>query len=181
MLATLKAGLTNSVLFSLNSLKTLYNGMPKLDEDETINLHDIGHGKGEYGHTAVQLRDMVRFHHMGLMNMIAEELKQTPEGDGTMFDNTVIMYQPENGETHHSDGHQQPIIMIAGKNTKMNFLGHYVRLSGYGEQGHKTLGNWYTTLLNNHGNPIPHYGMEDLALKRLGISDQKGPIEEFLV
>jgi len=117
---------------------------------------------------------------MGLMNTIAQRLKKTPEGDGTMFDNTVIMYQPENGETHHSDGHQQPIVMIAGKNTKMNFLGHYIRLPGYGEEGHKTLGNWYTTLLNNHGNPIEHYGQMELGLNQYGI-DQKGPINQFLV
>ena len=118
---------------------------------------------------------------MDLLNTIADSLKQTPEGDGTMFDNTVIMYQAENGETHHSLGTEQPIVMLAGKNTKMNFLGNYVRLPSYGQQGHKTLGNWYTTLLNNHGNPIPHYGQEDLNLKRLGVADQKGPIKQFLV
>lgn len=70
--------------------------------------------------------------------------------------------------------------MLAGKNTKMNFIGHYIRLPGYGQEGHKTLGNWYTTLLNNHGNPIQHYGQFDLELNALGI-DQHGPIQDFLV
>jgi hypothetical protein len=97
-----------------------------------------------------------------------------------MFDNMVIMYQAENGEAHHSKGTEQPIIMLAGKNTKMNFLGNYVRLPGYGQEGHKTLGNWYTTHLNNHGNPIKHYGQFDLELNKFGL-DQEGPIKEFLV
>ncbi len=180
LLSALTAGLTNSVLFSLDTLKTPYNGMPQLEREETISLHDIGHGGSYYGHTAPQLREMIRTHHMGLMNTIAQRLKKTPEGDGTMFDNTVIMYQSENGETHHSDGHQQPVIMLAGKNTKMNFMGNYIRLPGYGEQGHKTLGNWYTTLLNNHGNSIEHYGQMELGLNKYGI-DQQGPIKQFLV
>ena len=180
LLSALMAGLTNTVLFSLDTLKTRYNGMPNLERNDTISLHDIGHGGSYFDHTAPQLREMVRTHHMSLMNTIAARLKKTPEGDGTMFDNTVIMYQPENGETHHSDGHQQPIIIIAGKNTKMNFMGNYIRLPGYGQQGHKTLGNWYTTLLNNHGNPIKHYGQMELGLNKYGI-DQKGPIHQFLV
>lgn len=179
--SALKAGLTNTVLFSLDTLKTPYTGLPQLDAGDLVQLHDIGHGKGFADHSSQTVREWVRIHHMNLMNKIVDHLKQTPEGEGTMFDNSVVMYQAENGETHHSDGSEQPIIMIAGKNTKMNFIGSYTRLPGYGQQGHKTLGNWYTTLLNNHGNPIEHFGQEDLNLKRHGIVNQKGPIKEFLV
>jgi hypothetical protein len=182
LLSALKAGLTNSVLFSLDNLFTNYTGLPQLAEADVLGLHgSVGHAGGYQGHSASQLREYIRIHHMGLMHRIADDLKKTPEGDGTMFDNTVIMYQSENGETHHSDGHQQPIVVLAGKNTKMNFLGHYIRLPGYGKPGHKTLGNWYTTILNNHGNDIPHFGAEDMNLKPRGILDQKGPIKDFLV
>ncbi|MDF1810837.1 MAG: hypothetical protein P1V20_01430 [Verrucomicrobiales bacterium] len=75
-----------------------------------------------------------------------------------MLYNTVITYQAENGEAHHHcNGIEQPIVMLAAKNAKMNFIGNYVKLPGYGQPGHKTLGNWYTTHLNNHGNSIEHY------------------------
>ena len=33
-------------------------------------------------------------------------------------------------------------------------------------EGHKTIGNWYTTLLNAQGNPIKHYGDLDLEMSR---------------
>ncbi len=59
-------------------------------------------------------------------------------------------------------------------------FGNYVRLPGYGQPGHKTLGNWYTTHLNNHGNPIEHYGQFDQELNQYGI-DQAGPVKEFMV
>lgn len=179
ILAALQAGLTNSALFSLDTLGTPYNGLPELG-DGRINLHSLGHKKGLNGEPELVVRSWIRQHHMRLIDTIADGLKSTAEGSGTMFDNTVIVYQAENGEAHHSNGSEQPILMLAGKNTKMNFLGNYMRLPGYGQAGHKTLGNWYTTHLNNHGNPIEHYGQFDLELNQHGI-DQKGPIKEFLV
>jgi hypothetical protein len=37
---------------------------------------------------------------------IVERLKAVPEGEGSMFDNTVTMYFPERGEGHHSCEYQ---------------------------------------------------------------------------
>ena len=47
---------------------------------------------------------------------IVERLKATPEGKGTMFDNTMVMYFPESGETHHSLGTEAPFVVLAGDN-----------------------------------------------------------------
>ena len=180
LVSAMRAGLTNSALFTLDTLGTPYTGIPELDEGSILNLHNLGHKKGYAGKSADQVRAYIRMHHMRLLASMVEAFKVTPEGNGTMFDNTVITYQAENGETHHSNGIEQPIVMLAGKNAKMNFIGNYVRLPGYGQPGHKTLGNWYTTHLNNHGNPIEHYGQFDQELNQYGI-DQSGPIQEFLV
>ncbi len=180
VLGALKAGLTNSVLFTLDTLNDPYTGLPEQDK-APIHLHDIGHGKPYLGTDANKVREWIRMHHMRMINRLVEELKKTPEDNGSMFDNTVIMYQPDGGGSHHSKGIEHPVVVLAGKNTKMNFLGQYIRLPYYGKQGHKTLGNWYTTLLNNHGNSSPHFGQEDLKLRGMGISNQKGPIKEFLV
>jgi hypothetical protein len=48
-----------------------------------------------------------------------------------------------------------------------------------GVEGHKTLGNWYTTLLNAHGNPIEHYGDLDLEMARKKLP-QTGAIDRFM-
>tara|TARA_B100000959_G_scaffold212964_1_gene223999 strand:+ start:37 stop:333 length:297 start_codon:yes stop_codon:yes gene_type:complete len=48
----------------------------------------------------------------------------------------------------------------------------------YGQSGHKTLGNWYTTLLNAYGNPIEHDRAIDNVLLKFG-HDQTGPIKDF--
>lgn len=180
LISTLISGMTNVVSFTVDELGTGYTGLPKL-ENEAVNIHEVGHGKGYGDLDALSIRDGIRLQHMELMNRIVSRLKATPEidGKGTMFDNTVIMYLPNNGETHHSNGSEWPFVVMAGDNTPLNIGRRYIRLPKYGDQGHKTLGNWYTTILNAYGNPIDHYGATDTALDKFGI-DQKGPIKQLL-
>ncbi|MFN3166078.1 MAG: DUF1552 domain-containing protein [Phycisphaeraceae bacterium] len=178
LLATLISGMTNVVAFTADELGTTYTGLNKI-ENENVNLHDVGHGKGFGGLEALQVRDTVRATHMDLVDTIVSRLKAVPEGTGNMFDNTVLFYFPDNGETHHSRGTEWPFVVLAGDNTKLNLGRRYVRLPKYGDAGHKTLGNWYTTVLNAYGNPIEHYGAMDVGLDKFGL-DQKGPIEQFL-
>ena len=116
---------------------------------------------------------------MSLIDTIVKRLKGVPEGSGTMFDNTMLLYFPDNGETHHSNGVEWPFIVMAGSNVRLDIAGRYIRLPKYGEEGHKTLGNWYTTILNAYGNPIEHYGSLDVGLSKFNI-DQAGPIRRFM-
>lgn len=180
LLSTLISGMTNVVAFTADELGTTYTGLPKV-ENEMVNLHDVGHGKGFGGLEALDIRDGVRFQHMKLVDKIVSRLKATPEidGKGTMFDNTMVFYFPDNGETHHSQGSEWPFIVMAGSNTPLNLGRRYVRLPKYGQEGHKTLGNWWTTILNAYGNPVEHYGALDVGLDKFGI-DQKGAIAGFL-
>ena len=46
-------------------------------------------------------------------------------------------------------------------------------------EGNKTIGNWYTTLLNSHGNPIKHYGDLDLEMSRKKL-DRVGAIKKLM-
>ncbi|MEY4179651.1 MAG: hypothetical protein RLY70_3225 [Planctomycetota bacterium] len=178
LLATLISGMTNVVAFTVDELGTPYTGVKGI-EREVVNLHDVGHGKSVGALKADDVRAAIRTQHMTLIDTIITRLKGVPEADGNMFDNTVLCYFPDNGETHHSTGVEWPFLVFAGRNTKLNIAGRYIRLPHWGEPGHKTLGNWYTTLLNAYGNPLPHYGDLDLGLARV-LPDQKGPIQEFL-
>lgn len=179
LLSTLISGMTNVVTFTLDELGTPYTGVPGL-EDEIINLHDVGHGKAVGKFSALEVRELVRHQHMKVIDTIVKRLKSVPEGKGTMFDNTMLFYFPDNGETHHSKGTEYPFIVMTGKNSKIPLGRRYIRLPNYGQPGHATLGNWYTTILNAYGNPIKHYGDMDLGLEKLKV-DQSGPIKRFLV
>ena len=180
MLAAMKAGLTNVGAITLDTLPVEYTGLPGMEND-IVNQHNVGHAKQYKGKfTPEIIREKIRHQHMRIMAKLVEDLKAVPEGNGTMFDNTMIFYLPSQGETHHSSGVEWPFVMMAGKNAKLNLGSRYIRLPGYGQEGHKTLGNLYTTLLNAYGNPIKHYGEFDLGLKKYKI-DQSGPIQQFLL
>ena len=175
LLSALISGMTNVITFTLDELGTRYTGLPGI-EGENVNQHDVGHGKAVARFDALQVRQKIRHQHMQVIDKIVRRLKSVPEGSGTMFDNTVLFYFPDNGETHHSHGTEWPFVVLAGDQTKLNLGRRYIRLPGYAQKGHKTLGNWYTTVLNAYGNSIDHYGALDVGLS----IPQKGPITQFL-
>ena len=175
LLASLISGLTNVVSFTVDELGHHYTGIPGI-EGENVNMHDVGHGKVIGGIEAVEIRHRTELHHMKVMDKIVARLKSVPEGKGTMFDSTMIFYFPNSGETHHAQGTEFPFVVLSGANTKLALGSRYVRLPYWGKPGHKTLGNFYTSILNAYGNPIKHYGDPDTSLKQ----DQTGPIKEFM-
>ncbi len=178
LLGALISGLTNVVAFTVDELGHRYTGIPGI-EGEKVNMHDVGHGKSIGGLDAETIRELARTHHMTLVDRIVKRLKSVPEGNGTMFDNTMVFYFPDGGETHHSHGWEYPFIILSGDKARVDLRRRYIRLPNYGQPGHSTLGNLYTTLLNAYGNPVEHYGALDTGLTRFG-HGQTGPIKQFL-
>ena len=59
----------------------------------------------------------------------------------------------------------------------MKTAGRYLRYPKYGQPGHKTIGNYYNTILQASGSPIRDYfGQLDNKLKHL---DLRGPLSEL--
>jgi len=178
LIAALKAGLTNVVTYTIDDLGTPITGLPG-NETDRVGIHPLGHNEAFGGVPAWRTREQIRISHVNQIKTIVEQLKQVPEGNGAMFDNTMIMYFPENGETHHGVGSESPFLIMAGKKCKLDISGRYIRLPYLGNEGHKTLGNWYTTLLNAHGNPIEHYGDLDAEMSRKKLP-QTGSIKQLM-
>ena len=178
LIASLATGLTNVVTYTIDELSTPIKGIPG-NESDHISIHELGHNGGYSGVSADEIREKIRSGHIEQVKTIVDRLKAIPEAQGNMFDNTVIMYFPENGEGHHSQGTEAPFIVLAGDNCRLDMLGRYIRLPYHGTEGHKTIGNWYTTLLNAYGNPIEHYGDLDLEMSRKKLT-QTGAIRRLL-
>jgi len=178
LIAALITGLTNVVTYTIDELSTPVRGLPG-NEGDRISIHAIGHNESYSGVPADKIRENIRIGQIQQVARIVERLKATPEGNGTLFDNTMLLYFPEGGETHHGWGFEAPFVILAGDNCNLNLTGRYIRLPYHGTAGHKTIGNWYTTLLNAHGNPIKHYGDLDLEMSRKKL-DQTGAIKQFL-
>lgn len=178
LVAAMKAGLTNVVTYTIDDLGTPITGLPG-NETDRVGIHPLGHDEAFGGVPAWKTREQIRISHVNQIHTIVQKLKQVPEGKGTMFDNTMVMYFPENGETHHGIGLESPFVILSGNQCNLDIAGRYIRLPFLGTEGHKTLGNWYTTLLNAHGNPIEHYGDLDLEMARKKL-DQTGAIQPFM-
>ncbi len=171
--AALIAGLTHCVTLRLDSLSTVYSELGLVKPN-----HAIGHNESQ--RSQEECRDMIRAHHCRLLADLARKLRAVPEGDGTMLDNTMIIYFSDAANKHHADCVEWPYVVIGGCSGRLNLPGQYIRYPKYGDSGCRTIGNWWTTLLNAFGNPIEHYGNEDLVLKQNGES-YLGPLEDLIV
>jgi hypothetical protein len=178
LVAALVTGLTNVVTYTIDELSTPIVGMPG-NEGDQISIHELGHNGGYSGVPAEKIREKIRVGHMQQVNTIIDRLKATPEGNGSLFDNTVVMYFPENAETHHSHGWEAPFLVFTGDKVNLDMAGRYIRLPYHGTEGHKPLGCWYTTLLRAHGSAMEHYGDLDLEMSRKKLA-QTGAIKELM-
>jgi len=175
IVGALASGLTNVVTYTIDDLGTDITSLP--ENEQKTSIHQIGHGGQISG--ATKMRNAIKAHHMKQVGTLVTKLKSIPEGNGTIFDNTTIIYMPETGAGHHGPDTEAPMILMTGKNSKLDLAGRYIRLPFHGTEGHKTLSNWYTTLLNAYGNPIEHYGDLDLTMQRNRLK-QKAAIDRFL-
>ena len=170
--AALIAGLTNCVTIRLDNLSTVYSELG-------LAKHNHGIGHNESSRSQEECRDIIREHHSTLLASMARKLRAVPEGNGNMLDNTMIIFFSDSANKHHGDCLEWPYVVIGGCGGKLNIPGRYIRYPKYGEDGCRTIGNWWTTLLNAFGNPIEHYGNEDLVLKQNGNS-YRGPLSELM-
>jgi hypothetical protein len=139
------------------------------------NKHHIGHGQvADSDHMAIQIR---RFHTQ-LIARLMDELASIPEGEGTMLDNTLIVYLSENAEAHHSRCYEWPVLMLGNLGGRLNAGDRFLYFPEYGKPGHRTMANLFTTFLNVIGDRRNRFGMPDPALE--GELNQDGPLVELM-
>ena len=173
--AALITGLTNVVTIRADWLSAKYERFGF----GSTSVHDIGHHKvTANGLASEQARDVIRQFQVEQIATLAGKLNAVPEGDGTMLDNTMIVYLSDMADAHHSSRRNWPFIVVGGRNHRLKTTGRYLRYPAYGNNGHKTIGNWYNTILHATGQPInDHFGQVDSQLRDL---DLKGPLSELL-
>jgi hypothetical protein len=173
--AALICGLTNVLTLSsaagIQDFDITFKGLGL-----NIDKHSIGHGKSYDGKTWADLYNIIRRYHFDLIAGLMKKLENVPEGNGTMLDNTVIVYLSDGAEGHHSRCWEWPMVVIGDMGGKLK-TGRYVDYPGYGRKGHRTTANMYLTLLHLAGASRDTFGIPDPNLKDL---DQTGPLSELL-
>ncbi|MBL8794345.1 MAG: DUF1552 domain-containing protein [Planctomycetia bacterium] len=173
--AALVCGLTNVLTISsaagVRDFDITFKGLGL-----NIDKHSIGHGGSYQGKTWADLYNIIRRYHFDRIAELCRKLEKVKEGDGTMLDNTVIVYLSDGAESHHSRCWEWPMVVLGNLGGKLK-TGRYVDYPGYGQKGHRTTANMYVTLLQLAGSTRESFGMADPGLKDL---DQHGPLAELL-
>ena len=144
------------------------------------HVHALGHlgentaSNGWTGHRARMEIEKLHFHEIAKM---ADKFAQIPEGNGSMLDNTLIVYMSCSSGDHHCEGYDWPFVLVGGMNRKLR-MGRYLEYPKYGDPGHQTVGNLYLALMQAAGmNIMGSFGQPDSNLKHL---DLRGPLKEIL-
>ena len=163
------AGLTNVVTIRPDTLSTLYSS---LAADKSV--HGLGHGEGE---DPIGNRRNIRKLHCDQIARLASRLEATPEGSGTMLDNTLIVYFSDAGEKHHASSSEWPFVLVGGLNGRLKTTGRYLQFPGYQKSGHHTIAQLYNTLAHAVGLQQDTFGQLDSNLDE---ASQQGPLSELL-
>jgi len=175
--AALIGGLTNSVTLA-SGVGNPYFSVKFTGLGIDFGKHGIGHGGSYKGMSWDEMAIKIRAFHFELIARLMKKLEAVPEGDGTMLDNTVVVYLSDAAEGHHSRCWEWPFVVLAGKHSGIKG-GRYVEYPYYGNDGHREIGSLYTTFLSAAGEHRDYFGVRDPMLKGNARSD--GSLPELLV
>lgn len=165
------AGLTNAVTIRTDGLGTQYGGL-------STNVHGIGHGATPDGFDSPDhARGKIRQLHLEQIAQMATALDKIPEGDGTMLDNTTIVYFSDVGDKHHASNTEWPFVILGNAGGRLRTGGRYVQYAAKGVEGHHTIANWWMTLLHAIGKPTDDFGQKDADVPGTA---QRGPLAELI-
>lgn len=141
----------------------------------TIDGHAIGHkaGSPDRDKYAIPIR---QFHATRVADL-ATRLAAIPEGNGTMLDSTLIIWMSDSAEEHHGQGIQWPLVLVGSLGGKLKTAGRYLQFPKFNTPGHRTLGNFYLSLLHAVGDKREKFGEPDRELVEI---DTTGPLAEIL-
>jgi hypothetical protein len=181
--AALIAGLTNVVTVDADDLEGHYTGLGLGEK----SVHGIGHLADDFkvgrdtnfadGTDGVGARNIVRKYQLDLIAGLAKKLQAVPEGNGTMLDNTLIVFLSDSGQQHHANYASFPMVLVGNVRGKLK-TGRYLHYPSYGQEGNRTVGSFYLSLLQAVGQTGEGFGELDL---RLPTKEQSQPLDELFV
>ena len=141
----------------------------------TVDGHAIGHlaGQPEREKHAVPVR---RFYAERVVDL-ARRMDAVKEGNGTMLDHSLIIYLSDAAEEHHGQGEQWPMILVGNLGGRLKTANRFLQYPGYKKAGHRTMSNFFLSLLHAVGDKREKFGEPDRELKDF---DTTGPLAEIL-
>jgi len=108
---------------------------------------------------------------------LAKRMAAVKEGNGTMLDNSLIIYLSDAAEEHHGTGGQWPMVLVGNLGGRLKTSGRFLQYPGYNKAGHRTMANFYLSLLHAVGDKREKFGEPDKGLADINTA---GPLTEIL-
>ena len=136
-----------------------------------LGINETGHGLGHIDQPENAIWTKIRQYNCGMLVKLMKALEVTPEGSGSMMDNTLIVYSSNNAEKQHSEGATWPFVLLGNAGGRFK-TGQYTHIK------ERPINDLYTTFLHGVGAPVDRFNM-DKNMANLHQS-KIGPIEELL-
>ena len=171
--ASLASGLTNVVTLDVAGGIGLYHTWKELGV--TKDGHAIGHSVDQPD--SVKFAIAIRRFHAERVADLARRLDAVREGNGTMLDNTLIIWMSDSGEGHHGFCGEWPLVLVGGLAGRLKTAGRFLQYPNYQTAGNRTIANFYLSLLHAVGDRRERFGERDPNMSE---ADQAGPLAEVL-
>jgi len=175
--ASLASGLTNVVTMDAAGGIGVYHTWTELGV--TKDGHAIGHSAD--APDSVKFSVAIRRFHAERVADLARRLDAVREGNGTMLDNTLIIWMSDSGEGHHGFCGEWPLVLVGGLGGRLKTAGRFLQFPTYKEgatdTANRTIRNFYLALLHAVGDKRENFGELD---SQMSASAQAGPLAEIL-
>lgn len=164
-ISAITSGITNTLTIG-SGRGEIFGAWKGLGVDE--QGHNLGHMQQPDNPIWVKIR---QYNSRMLVRMM-EALESTPEGSGSMMDNTLIVYTSNNADKQHTSGANWP-VMLLGNCGGLLKTGCFTQLDGT-----RPINALYATLLRAAGQPVDRFNMSEEMAKKFDSST--GPLREVL-
>lgn len=174
---------TSTLISGLTDVATIASGVGfrhfniQFSKLASQSKHPMGHGVIGGDKNAIAEAEAIRAYHFQLIARTMDRLAAIPEGNGTMLDNTVIVYLSDAADKHHTQCLEWPYVLLGGS-PGLKLDGRYIMYPARGNSGWRTVNTIHNSLLHAAGLPAESFGH-----LMAGVQDdvQKGPLEELIV
>ena len=123
----------------------------------------------------------VRRFHAERVADLARRLDAVKEGNGTVLDNTLIVWMSDSGEEHHGFCAEWPLVTLGNLGGRLKTAGRFIQFPEYQEgakeTANRTVRNFYLALLHAVGDKRENFGELD---PQMPAAAQAGPLAEVL-
>ena len=138
-----------------------------------LGVEQQGHNLGHMNQDGNPIWIKIRQYNSRMLVRIMEKLESVPEGNGTMMDNTLIVYTSNNADKQHTNGANWPVMLLGNLDGAFK-TGCFTQLNGK-----RPINALYTSLLRAAGHDCDRFNMDDKMAKKF--DESTGPLKEVLV